>query len=635
MTYVAQAVHFTTGTRLVNSSLSCTDNGKFSISFWYKNPTATGGALANLVYRGDPTGAGVNYVSLGPPTAFNAQFETGDNTATLFQALDYDVPTASIWHHILFSSDTSTAAGRYQLYIDGILVTPDVQEDDSPFTPTFNGVPLYVGDDSTGNHLIADLCDVWIAPGVSLLNGSFVIPQATIDLFRTKPGIAGQPQDPSGFPAGGAVLLSGDSTGFQTNQGSGGSFTLGGVLTDAADSPSTQVLIPELKCMVFSGAGDETVTLPSDFDHFSLMHSIGAGQAGEFAQGGLGGDGGSYANITTGLSHFSTLGPGDSFDIHTAPITNGDHAAGDDSWVKDGSGTIRLLAPGGASSTPAVGDLVNAGGSALTQVRSNYVGGTVLVTDVPYTVRPPNFAVGPPNSFGSNITNIGGGGGGGAGGPDGPGADSGDITPLYYYVDVFGSSESLFRAGTSALAGAMGAAGGAANGGQPGGGTYTLAHGLLHWDGFPVIPGEGGDATTTDIQGGRPFPTAGLPAAGTSGPDGAGGGSGPDDMGVTNFGGNGGDGLRWVDSVNSLLMIGPGGGGGGACGWSGQNPTTVASGGKGGNCGGGGGGSQGGVFGDPDGGAGGIAIYYMTPALNLPSWGSSRTRIWGTWPMSV
>jgi hypothetical protein len=89
------------------------------------------------------------------------------------------------------------------------------------------------------NAFVGDLSDFRVFYVNSLLDGSGDIPLATRRLFRTADG---KPVDPAVATAAlgtaGTVSLSGDSSGFATNQGTGGAFTTTGTLTNAATSPS-------------------------------------------------------------------------------------------------------------------------------------------------------------------------------------------------------------------------------------------------------------------------------------------------------------------------------------------------------------------------------------------------------------
>jgi hypothetical protein len=74
--------------------------------------------------------------------------------------------------------------------------------------------------------------------GASLLTAGD-IPEVSRRLFIDANG---KPVDPatatSSLGAAGTILLSGGASMFATNQGSGGAFTLTGIVTDASTSPS-------------------------------------------------------------------------------------------------------------------------------------------------------------------------------------------------------------------------------------------------------------------------------------------------------------------------------------------------------------------------------------------------------------
>jgi hypothetical protein len=79
------------------------------------------------------------------------------------------------------------------------------------------------------------MADLWIAPGISLLDGSGDIPLATRRKFIDalgKPVFLGANGELATGTAP-AVFLSGDASTFATNLGTGGAFATTGTLTDA------------------------------------------------------------------------------------------------------------------------------------------------------------------------------------------------------------------------------------------------------------------------------------------------------------------------------------------------------------------------------------------------------------------
>lgn len=226
-------VHLGPNTSVQCASLVSTDTTSFSCSFWFNNPQQQFGfyAMAFIVDPNNTYGNLARLGSLSKPTAVGLDLVLAD-TITFAGSATFDDPSEAPlgWHHYLFSMDSN--AGTFQLLLDGLPVS--ITQSFSPFVPTFNALPLFVGDDGQGNGMQTDLAYMWIAPGVSLLNMSGVIPAATVSLFRTA---TGHPAPVSGYPAA-AVLLAGDATTFATNLGTGGSFSVvGSNFTTSATSP--------------------------------------------------------------------------------------------------------------------------------------------------------------------------------------------------------------------------------------------------------------------------------------------------------------------------------------------------------------------------------------------------------------
>jgi hypothetical protein len=112
-----------------------------------------------------------------------------------------------------------------------------VDDGTTPFTGTtipFNGLPFVVGSNlfnfGVDWSYVGDMADLWVAPGTFIDFSNVANRRKFIDAD-------GKPVDPTNFPAS-AILFSGDASTFGTNQGTGGSFTLTGTLTDATSSPS-------------------------------------------------------------------------------------------------------------------------------------------------------------------------------------------------------------------------------------------------------------------------------------------------------------------------------------------------------------------------------------------------------------
>ena len=262
--YVAKAVHFDGNTYISANSLMAIDNGKFSLSFWFKMQDF-GPTVFPTVFVVDPVGTYLTSAILfGPGEVPNSALEInmGNKTSgTLgFDNFTVDAPTMTLtgaWHHVLYSSITNVGGvlGAYKLYIDDVDATPTlfvgdgfvtqsnevVYKGDDPTTiATVNALNFFIGGDSFGDNFEGDFADMWFAPGVDLFSGGLDIPLATRRKFISA---SGKPVDlgsdgsaPTGSPP--AIFLSGDASEFATNKGIGGAFTVTGTLTDASTSPS-------------------------------------------------------------------------------------------------------------------------------------------------------------------------------------------------------------------------------------------------------------------------------------------------------------------------------------------------------------------------------------------------------------
>lgn len=156
-----------------------------------------------------------------------------------FGSITFNAPESSVsanaWTHFLFSWDTHHAAGlkRTQIAVNGTLASVTVEQEfgDNSVYWTQDAVPYQLPTGPFSDEI--DVADFFFAVDVDvdLTNA------ANIAKFIS----GGKPVDPAtavaafGTPA---VLFSGNSSTFGTNQGSGGTFTLTGSLTDASTSPS-------------------------------------------------------------------------------------------------------------------------------------------------------------------------------------------------------------------------------------------------------------------------------------------------------------------------------------------------------------------------------------------------------------
>jgi hypothetical protein len=243
-TYTAKAVHFYEGVTLTSESGFGTPS-VFSFSFWFNMPS----------YDGSPHNQDFSFFKVANHDAsdYGAIGFTGTDDWTspgLFNSywpdptdasyLNFGAVAASTdlyngqWHHVL--GTVSGALGLTTIYIDDQLLGLPTYIVGNNWTPPLDldwqGSMTISAQPGSGQEF--DIADLWIAPGVSLLNGGGTIDVATRRQFITA---SGQPMNPTGFPSA-AVLFSGNSTTFATNQGTGSSFVASESLTDATTSPS-------------------------------------------------------------------------------------------------------------------------------------------------------------------------------------------------------------------------------------------------------------------------------------------------------------------------------------------------------------------------------------------------------------
>lgn len=238
--YVAPAVNFDGETKLTINSLASTNNGKFTFAGWFK-----------LAF--DPETDTPFLWVIDPETNFYGWFSSISNSGdpTLDAAFSYPggqvdlkvVPSSlaiGAWTFMLLSVDFTGEAPAGKVYFDDVDVTHLTDNGGyAPFSILTNTLPFWFGTDGiASDYIIGDVADVRFMMGTSLLDGGGDIPLATRRLFIDGDG---KPVDPAtataelGAPT---ILWSGDSASFATNQGTGGSFTTTGALTNASTSPS-------------------------------------------------------------------------------------------------------------------------------------------------------------------------------------------------------------------------------------------------------------------------------------------------------------------------------------------------------------------------------------------------------------
>lgn len=234
MVYQANGVNFDGTNSYLARGADLTGNANsdlFSGSFWFRRSSA---GTNQRVFRSSSNGA-VAIFNIN-----NFLQVTGVNT-TPATVLDIRTATAyddtSIWHHAMWSVDLSDAAKRH-LYVDGqdqLTVNTYTTGQTIDFTQSDHGI----GAASNGTLPFGgDLADLWVAPGqyvdlsIESNRHKFIGPNGgAVDL-----GSDGS--TPTGVAP--LVFLSGGTSTWHTNKGTGGGFTENGALTDAASDPPTE-----------------------------------------------------------------------------------------------------------------------------------------------------------------------------------------------------------------------------------------------------------------------------------------------------------------------------------------------------------------------------------------------------------
>jgi len=238
--YHASAVRFDNTTpdavNLHIASLSVTDSPLFSQVFWIKTSQPSD-ITSPVFWVSDPTG---NYYDTSSLSAGSVQVNqaSGDGlNAMLFQS-SVNIADGA-WHSVIIGVDYNHASGSRpaKVYVDKVDVTEILSGSGSAFMPALNGFPFYVGDDTFGSGLIADIADFRIMVGTSLLTAGDISP-STLGLFTDENN---KPVDPAvattelGQPT---ILFSGNDLTFGDNKGTGGAFTKTGAFTNSNSSPS-------------------------------------------------------------------------------------------------------------------------------------------------------------------------------------------------------------------------------------------------------------------------------------------------------------------------------------------------------------------------------------------------------------
>lgn len=243
--YVAKAVHWDGTSYLHNDALACGETDKLSFAVWFRGPASdpvatdvcgfwvtdpqdTFRAYAEADFLGSPSEAdgGVQFSLSDPSNNFLASATTSSQQGPR--------PVADTWYAYMFSADVSSDSGPLTAALNDLDALGFSHNVSAPASILpGNGLPLWIGlSDASGEPLDMANFLMWYGQAIDWsveVNRRFII------------DASGKPVDPAlaiaefGAPT---VALTGDATAFQANQGSGGSFSLSGSLTNASTSPS-------------------------------------------------------------------------------------------------------------------------------------------------------------------------------------------------------------------------------------------------------------------------------------------------------------------------------------------------------------------------------------------------------------
>lgn len=250
--YTAEAVHIDDATFLKIDSLTAADSPYLTFALFFRcTPAwinvASSFALIDFYPAGDEDIIGFNPAVMA--AKFSASFDDNPGNGQSFAYDATGTPTPSVfdssWHSLVVSMDFNHD-GNAKLgaaYLDRVLQAPGGSSghDDKPaFSFKFSGAPVGVPDTTEDYPVLPemDLSVYQLFVGTKIVQDDNTILTADLNNFVT---VDNKPVNPAtaalayGSPT---ILFAGDHTGFATNQGTGGAFTLTGALTNATTSPS-------------------------------------------------------------------------------------------------------------------------------------------------------------------------------------------------------------------------------------------------------------------------------------------------------------------------------------------------------------------------------------------------------------
>lgn len=202
------------------------DSNAAAVSFWFRLTGASAFYFINLTATDSFQRFYIRKTAGGTLSLLG---RNAANANAVSMATSTTVPNDGVWRHFAASWNTTTG----KIYIDG----SDVTAAGSIFstnTTNFaaNSVEIFNG---LGFKYQGDISDLWLATTYLDLTVA-----ANLEKFRSSSGkpvfLGTSGEVPTGSTS--AVYLSGPASGFHTNKGSAGGYTLNGSFTDASTSPS-------------------------------------------------------------------------------------------------------------------------------------------------------------------------------------------------------------------------------------------------------------------------------------------------------------------------------------------------------------------------------------------------------------
>jgi hypothetical protein len=203
------------------------DSPFVTVSFWTK---ATFVGPAQWFYQQDTPAAGNGIIMGGQTSGWCPEIWQSDASEadSISNSGFPDTWVDNVWHHLFAYADLN--AQTTSVFMDGADITGTLNPSGVSATVVFNGTDFAIVPPLNTAPIPCDMADFFWYPGQHITN---------IGLFRDT--ITGKPKNPSGFPGGAAVGLSGNASVFLNNTfGTLGPLTTqASALTNASTSPSS------------------------------------------------------------------------------------------------------------------------------------------------------------------------------------------------------------------------------------------------------------------------------------------------------------------------------------------------------------------------------------------------------------